>query len=222
MRRIAIIFAVISLAWIPVSLTFAVIALTMGGATVLPIVAPTFALNAVMIPINILTITLNSPGRDPLHYPRRLTQWLGDVRAGLRQRQVKTVRAADPVHRAWDIIVRPPHAVTPARSSRLEDLRFRADVAIDRLTGTLDVADIEALVLLEKTLAEVAGAYAETLPTMTTDKARKDLDRRLDDTLEQMVSAAETRLAVADRIVVDRFDTAIRHAQASSARITDR
>jgi hypothetical protein len=226
MRRLALVMASISMLFVPVSTVCSIVALAMGGMYVMPIVLPTFMLNLVMVPINLLTITLNSPGRDPLHYPRRVRDWLRTRRARRMDDRNKNRQAAarrgDPVQEAWHAIVSPPHAMTDARRSRLEDLRFRADIAVDRLGGSLDVGDIDAIVLMQKTLGEVSSAYRAALTVVTTDKGRKAIDRSLEETLDGMVSAAESRLAISDRAVTDRFDAAIQHARSSSARIVDR
>lgn len=230
LSRIAIILACIGSLTSLFSVTCGIVALSIGGRAVLPIVMPSFMLNMLMAGVNLTTITLCSPDHDPLHYPRRFIGWIRTYRRCRSERRAEhraernadKIRRSDPVHLAWDAIVSPPHAITDARRSRLEDLRFRADIAVDRLGGSLDIGDIDTIVLMQKTLGEVSAAYRAALTVATTDKGRKAIDRSLEETLEKMVSAAESRLAVSDRAVTDRFDAAIRHAQASSDRLADR
>lgn len=226
MRRLALVMASVSLLFVPISMACSIVALLTGGTSVMPIIMPMLTLLTVMIPVNFLTIMLNSPGRDALHYPRRVRDWLRmrrrrrtDAREQDRQ---AAARKGNPVQQAWHAIVNPPHAMTDARRSRLEDLRFRADVAVDRLDGSLDIGDIDAVILMQKTLGEVSSAYRAALTVVTTDKGRRAIDRSLEETLDRMVSAAESRLAASNQAVTDRFDTAIQHAQSSSARIVDR
>lgn len=129
---------------------------------------------------------------------------------------------ARPTRRAWDVLTYPSHGMTDARRSRIEGLRFRSDIVADRLTGSIDIADVDALVLLDKTLGEVADAYARSLAVTTTDRERKAIDRRVEETLDQMLTAAETRLKAADVLVDQHLDTVLRHAQDSSRRLLDR
>lgn len=226
MRRLALICAGLSLAWTPISLSFSIIALMLGGSVVMPLVVQSLLVNTFNVCMNLVTITISSPGRNPMHYPRRLAAWLRGLRDGRtaarEQERQAVLLDTDPVHRAWHVIVSPPHAITDARRSRLEDMRFRADIATDRLKNSIDTADIDAVVLLNKTVGEVAEAYALSLPLTTSDRARKAIDRRLEETLRQMVVAAETRLHSGNQVVADRFDTVIRHAQASSDRLKGR
>jgi len=222
MRRFALCLSFIALTSGAISVTYSMIALYFGGLAVLPAVTTMLMLNAVAFAVNLVTITLCSPGRDPLHYPRQALAWLRARRGSRVVRRSEEARQTDPVHLAWHAIVNPPHAMTDARRSRLENLRFRADVAVDRLDGSLDIGDIDTVILMQKTLGEVSSAYRAALTVVTTDKGRRAIDRSLEETLDRMVSAAESRLAASTQAVTDRFDAAIQHARSSSARIVDR
>lgn len=205
-----------------ISVTCCMVALYFGGLEMLPYVTRSLVLNAAMFALNLTTIALCSPGRDPTHYPRRAVAWLRARRGRRIERRTEEARQADPVHLAWEAILDPPHSMTDARRSHLRDLRLRADVVVERLGGSLDIGDIDTVVLMQKTLGEVASAYRDALVIMTTDEGRQAIDRSLEKTLAGMIGAAETRLEAAYEAITDRFDATIRHAQDSSERIARR
>lgn len=237
MHRLALVLACISLAWVAISLTCSAIAFIIAGPVVLPILMPMIVANLANVAINLVTLTLVSPNRDTFHYPRRLWRRFASLARRIHswglaawktrddRRRAAAERAIDmdrPARSAWNVLTSPGHAMTDARRSRLEGLRFRADIVTDRLTGSLDIADIQALVLLDKTLGEIADAYRQALKSAPSDKARRAIDRRVEETLDQMLTAAETRLRAADAIVDQRLDAVLQHAQDSSRRLLDR
>lgn len=203
----------------PISLSFAMLSLAVGGMAMLPFVMPNIAMSLVIVPVNLVTITLMSPGRDPLHYPRRVIAWLRSQRGRRDEARAELARANDPVNLAWDMLTCPPHGATLERTSRMDGLRDRAGSAIVRLNGSMEMADIEAVVLLERTLTEVASAYEATLATLTTAQQREEVDMRIEETVSGMVKAAEGRLATEDVVATSHLDTVLRHAQASSERL---
>jgi len=227
LRRLGLLAGGVALLSGVVSTFLAAMALALGGTVMLPNLVDALARNMLFMPIDMVAIALLSPGRDVLHYPRRVVEWHRRHREDSATHQAERhaerredeARRNDPAHLAWDGILNPPHAMTDARRSRLENLRIRTETAVDRLGGSLDVGDMDTIVLMRKTLGEVSSAYRATLGVTTTDKSRKAIDRSLDETLGRMVAAAESRLAISDRVVTDRFDTTIRHAQESSDRI---